>query len=293
VRTSDYLGEYMDTNTIIELIKEKNMGPYKILGQWITLVCPWAKEKHANGTDKHPSFGINIEKLFYNCFACHEKGPLLKLFNNYKIQQSTILLENPVQEKEDKIYPEYFLKTLKRNYIHPYLDKRKVRADVRILFDFRYDSIHHRIGVPIRNFEQKLVGFVGRSLISMPKYFVYPWYGESNGHIWLGEHWVDLHEPIILVEGFFDAARMYEVKPNVLASLGSQLTHAKLKRIRTAPYIFTLYDNDDAGENARRKISNYFGKKHIRHLCLPRHIKDPGDADVNILQELFQKELLW
>jgi DNA primase len=282
----------MDVSTIIELIKEKKWGSYKISGKWINLSCPWAKEKHVHGTDTHASFGINIEKLYYNCFTCNTNGSLIKLFNGI-VQPSTILLQLPIQEKDDIIYPEYFLKTLKRNYVHPYLDKRKVHADVRILFDFRYDSLHHRIGVPIRNFDKKLVGFVGRSLISMPKYFIYPWYGESNGHIWLGEHWIDLNEPVVLVEGLFDAARVYEVKSNVLASLGSQLPQNKLKRIRNAPYVFTLYDNDVAGDNARRKVSNYFGKNNIRHLRLPETIKDPGDASIEILQKLFQKELLW
>lgn len=277
---------------IISCIKENNLGFYKISKEWVSLACMFAKEKHQNGTDKHFSMGINIKSLIYNCFTCGEKGNILKLFN-HDIPPSTVLLQLPQKEKDDVIYPEYFLKTLKRNYIHPYLDKRKVRADVRILFDFRYDSVHHRIGVPIRNFDKRLVGFVGRSLISMPKYFVYPWYGESNGHIWLGEHWVDLNEPIVLVEGLFDAARVYEVKSNVLASLGSQLTYRKLKRIHTAPYVSTLYDNDVAGDNARRKVSDYFGRKNIRHLRLPEDIKDPGDADVKTLQKLFQKELLW
>jgi DNA primase len=281
----------MEIATIIELIKEKELGSYKVSGKWVNLSCPWAKEKHAHGTDTHFSFGISTSGR-YNCFTCGENGDVIKLFN-YHVEPSTTLIESPQQEKEDIIYPEHFLKTLKRNYTHPYLDKRKVRADIRILFDFRYDSSKHRIGVPIRNFVGKLVGFVGRSLISLPKYFVYPWYGESNGHIWLGEHWVDLNEPVILVEGLFDAARVYEVKSNVLASLGSQLTHTKLKRIHTTPYVFTLYDNDVAGDNARRKVSNYFGKNNVRHLRLPGEIKDPGDASVETLEQVFQKELLW
>jgi DNA primase len=57
--------------------------------------------------------------------------------------------------------------------------------------------------------------------------------------------------------------------------------------------VFTLYDNDVAGDNARRKVSNYFGKNNVRHLRLPGEIKDPGDASVETLEQVFQKELLW
>lgn len=284
----------MDTSLIIKQIQEKGWGPYHISGFWINFACPFSKENHTHGTDTHFSFGICTKgQGRYFCFTCQVKGPLRKLFGDFPLP--LCLLDGPQIHKKEKdiIYPESFLYEYKKTYGHPYLDKREVPYKIREKLDFRYDWKGHRICAPIRNVEQQLIGFVGRSLVSQPKYYMVPYMGLSNPYIWLGEHWVDFCKTIILVEGLFDCARVLQIAPNCLASLGVALSVKKLKRIQRSSHILTLYDNDSSGDLARKKCSIFFGK-NVQHLYVPKPYKDPGETPVEVLQELLQKNcLIW
>lgn len=288
----------MDSSLIIKLIEKKKWVPYKKSGVWIHFSCPFAKKNHLQGTDEKPSFGICTEGSGrYFCFTCGSKGSLRELFSDLPL--SLCLLDGPQKEniKKDVVYPESYLEEYIRAYNHPYLNKRGVLNKIREQLDFRYDWRYHRVCVPIRNFEKQLVGLVGRSLISSPKYYVYPWNGQSNGQCWLGEHWVDLSKPLILCEGLFDVCKVLEVYSNVLGSLMVTLNTKKLERIKSCPYIVTLFDNDStekiiAGNLARKTVEQYFGKKKVTHIIPPEPYKDVGEMTKEVIQELLHKKLL-
>lgn len=281
----------MEVQLIIELIEQHNWGPYKLYGQKIMLSCPF-KAQHEKGTDDHFSFLISSENGGrYFCFACKRHGSVVQLFEGQIYPTQLLWPRSSSIKKEDIEFPIKYLNKFKQNYNHPYLDKRDISFPIRKIFDFRYDMYNHRIGVPIYNFNYKLCGFIGRSLISEPRYYFYKFNGQDNPQVWLGEHFIDLNKPVILCEGLFDACKIYEVNPNVLALLGTQPTEEKLKRIKRAQYIITLFDNDHAGDNIRKKLTYVF-KKKIHHISLPEGVKDPGELNKEQLERLFKKQVL-
>lgn len=280
----------MNIQTIIECIDQQNWGPYKIYGQKIMLSCPF-KISHDKGTDDHFSFIINCDHGGrYFCFTCKKSGSVVQLFEG-QIFPTQLLWPTTSTPTKDIEFPIKYLNKFKPNYHHPYLEKRNVSFEVRKTFDFRYDSYAHRIVVPIYNFNYKLCGLIGRSLISEPRYYFYKYNGENNPQVWLGEQFIDLQKPVILCEGLFDLCKIYEINPNVLASLGTQPTPEKINRIKSASFIITCFDNDHAGAFIREKLARIF-KGKIHHVFLPKGVKDPGELNKDQLQDLFNKQFL-
>lgn len=76
-------------------------------------------------------------------------------------------------------------------------------------------------------------------------------------HCWMGENLVNLDEPVVLCEGPFDFARIYQHYENVLASFTSGLSMTKIKRISDADSIITFYDHGKGGDAARLSIRKY------------------------------------
>lgn len=71
----------MDAEGIVALLEA--LGTKATTGdQWVRGSCPLAPWLHDGGTDKHPSFGIEVVtggESWFNCYSCGKKGDLLTL----------------------------------------------------------------------------------------------------------------------------------------------------------------------------------------------------------------------
>lgn len=81
--------------------------------------------------------------------------------------------------------------------------------------------------------------------------------------VWFGLHLLDWNKPVMLVEGEFDAMRIFALGfRNVVASTTSSVTEAQIDAIRSDSIILG-YDPDKAGEKARERITKHIGGKAI------------------------------
>jgi DNA primase len=183
------------------------------------------------------------------------------------------------------IFPDWWLDSFPRwhevKFAADYLTTRKVPAAVADAFDLRADTKEKRVCFPVRDFASRLLGFHGRAIEKDvdPRYRMYTQAKKNNPGIWLGEHYVDLEKPIVVVEGPFDVTSVYRVYRNVVSPLFSNPSIEKLTRMADALEWITLYDRGVGGDAGRAKVNKAIGKDHVvHHLQPPQGRKDPGDC---------------
>lgn len=168
-------------------------------GEWVTCKCPLAFWRHKSGKDSMPSFGVNIEKGGFNCFAC-EKGSLEYLIGILSLYLSKPNLPEPLKYRyniplareilsdalsdldvldpyEDALkpsgavfnpWPDWALQGFTpAHLVHDsseYLTKRGVSLAECKQFDLRFDTPRQMLLAPYKNVWGKLAGIRGRSI---------------------------------------------------------------------------------------------------------------------------------
>jgi len=94
-------------------------------------------------------------------------------------------------------------------------------------------------------------------------------------------------KPVILVEGFFAVVKLYDLGfPNVVATMGAELSVHQAKLLGDFPEVFILFDGDEAGQTgattARSRLAPSVTTRLIR---LPPTIK-PDDLPAKMLRWL-------
>ena len=299
---------------------------------WVVSSCPLESWNHDGGQSSPAVFGVKIEEgdPRANCFACGWRGTMMELIitmrHHNKLEPALTIKWSDamklVEEAEDELaldldsptveemfmagglgnklhdFPEWWLETFLPVDQFPkamdYLKARNVRPELAYHMDLRWDSSQERICFPVRDFKFRLRGLHGRAIDKdvLPRYRMYTQAGKNNPIIWLGEHWVDLTKPIVVVEGPFDVASVYRVYRNVVSPLFNSPSYDKLNRMAPATEWFTLLDKGTGGDTGRQRISKAMGKDHVvRHLTLPDGVKDPGDSSLQQLQDLLGPHL--
>jgi hypothetical protein len=278
---------------------------------WVTCTCLFAKWKHNGGVDNNPSSGMTIkesEDSHYNCFTCGEQGGSYEVYKkikhfasgkeypNIKLRDALAIVSLDEDEDMGITFPDYEVEVAKKNkpltpfdegwykayltaYKHPYTKERGISSKVAKEIDIRVDTIYHRLLFPVRTWDGVLAGVHGRSFIkgANPRYYAYAYKEFRNPTVWMGEHHTDLDEPLILVEGQFDYAKVLKHYPNVLAGLTTQMQKGKLKRILNASEIITIFDNGTGGDKGRELITVTFTMIPVTHVLVPSPYRDLGE----------------
>lgn len=293
-------------------------------GKWVHTACPLAQWRHEGGTDSDPSFGVRDQPgdSRVHCFSCNYSGTagdlvveLTRLGGEIDVNAAlNVLVEAeegvPLELKgkgyevdvfepsePPHVYPEEILDAFEPaigdGVVHPYLETRHVPYAVVEKLALLWDPYRYRIVFPVRDFEGRLRGLHGRhdpeypyaaDDVSVP-YKMYPYEGETNAHVWLGEHWLDPEEIVVVAESVFDLARCLEVYDNVLSPLTAGLNVKKTKRLQGVARIVTVFDNDKAGERARKRLRMDLHGVWMKHVYLPPG-KDAGDLPPGQLADL-------
>lgn len=302
----------------LKLIGATNIQPHKRTG-WVISRCPLGPWRHEGGESGPEVFGVKIETgdPSTHCFSCGWGGKLsdLTLTMRYlnkkdphiqvKWSEVDALIEEAEQSMEfdfdspdieemlfgKKAKPHYFPEwwldsfpdawTIKK--ARSYLQERNVPWSVVKALDLRCDTKEERICFPVRDFKGNLVGLHGRAINEgvEPRYRMYTYAGKNNPIHWLGESWVDLTKPILVVEGPFDLASAYRVYRNVVSPLFANPSIEKLHRMADALEWITFFDRGKGGDAGRSRITRYLGDDHVlHHIVPPEGRKDPGECSV-------------
>lgn len=278
---------------------------------WIIATCPYAPWKHDGGVDNHPSFGVQIKEgdiSRYNCFSCNSHGDLgdmitelavllgkdksgydfhtaLQLVANEEDELEMVIKdyqESDGQEDEVTIFPDWWLDSfqpaLESKKATKYLKGRGLTKKTITALDIRYDSLRNRVSFPIRDWDNFLVGLHGRSIDPNPelRYYAYGYKEHRNKLPWVGENRIDPDKMVVLCEGPFDMAAIYQVYPNVICSNSASMSKAKVKRICDIGDVVTMYDYGMGGDAARAAIDKYLHGSIKTHLIPSLGQGDPG-----------------
>ncbi len=295
--------------------------------RWVVSHCPFGFWKHDNGKSHPTAFGIRIEPgdSFCSCFSCgwhgNQSDILIELGHLNKQQPSgqafqlgaaleavtkaeeegfDLALDGPDIEQvlfgpkpRPAAFPEDWLQSFPEAWAtamgRDYLQRRGVPEEISHALGLRLDPNQKRLCVPVRDFGGVLRGLHGRAIEAgtEPRYRMYAHDGANNPLIWLGEHWVDLERPIVVVEGPFDLFSVMRVYRNVVSPLFANPSSEKLKRMADAQEWVTLLDNGGGGDAGRKHISQVMNKNSLTHLRPPQG-KDPGDMALHELVELLE-----
>lgn len=276
---------------------------------------------HKRG-DKNPSFYITYsdyaESLCY-CYSCFKSkrklSSVFEEFNKKNDNQYSDLLEiikgkdkfnlssyfsyvenikpnikKKKEEKTDIVYDEDVLSKFKKIYI-PYAYDRGITEESFNFFDMGIDLKSKRLVLPVRREDGKIVGAIGRALIqhevelfeNYPKYYFY--WNFNKSHFLYGEF---LYKPdtekIFLVEGPFDAIKLYQIFKNqnylFLATMGTDLGELQKKKIieKNKP-VYLLFDGDSKGQEFTKTCAEIFSKVLPTYICTMPNGLDPGDSD--------------
>lgn len=254
-------------------------------GEWAQASCPLAPFTHKGGKDGNPSFGVSVGvgEGHFNCFVCTsgsmgalvqalemytKKRPEFK--DRYDLKHARELLDEakthlaplpkfseftPSPYAAFEEWPEWYLshtepwsKSLRAT---EYLDSRGVTPMVADHFELRWDEGRQTIGAPFRTASGRLAGMRGRGLEGAKlKHYDYTWNKVNNtGLTWFNEQAFNLPGPLIIVEGQFDAMRVWPHHRKVVAILSAKTTPYKLKKLKDVGPIALFLDNDETGIN--------------------------------------------
>lgn len=308
----------------LKLVGATNIQLHKRTG-WVISRCPLGPWRHEGGESGPEVFGVKIETgdPSTHCFSCGWGGKLsdLTLTMRYlnkkdpRIQVKWSEVDALIEEAENDLeldfdspdieemlfgkkaephyFPEWWLDSFpywkEVAWAREYLAERNVPESVAEALDLRADTKEKRVCFPVRDFQGHLVGLHGRAVLEgvEPRYRMYLQAGKNNPINWLGESWVDLTKPIVVVEGPFDVASVYRVYRNVVSPLFANPSVEKLLRMGDGLEWVTFFDRGKGGDAGRKKVDKVLGSDHVlNHILPPEGIKDPGACDLDQLQEL-------
>ncbi|QZI85711.1 DNA primase [Stenotrophomonas phage Summit] len=297
-------------------------------GEWVTGTCPLAPFTHKGGTDNNPSFGIKIGGHSpFNCFAC-DSGSLSKLVHtlSYHVQQVPSMapfydlasamqlvegaemdfLPHPPYEEDlsEKMvfqaWPDNALEIFAPLEAAPHAVEYLANRDGGLTLEqanaagMKYDFKKQMIVCPYWNAYGKLAGARGRSIDpDCPKayrHFDYTWNEVNNAPlVWYNELALNLEGPVIVVEGQFDCRHVEKVWPKVVANLTAKPSREKLRKLSGCESVILMLDNDETGENARKKYLEYLTDRvQVAVFEFDKQFHDPAQCPLEYLkQELY------
>jgi DNA primase len=279
------------SDPVLELLKTKGVA-FTVSGRDYVTKC-----FNPDHNDSNPSFRIDRTTGIAHCFSCGFKTNIFKYYglltNNISIRVAKLKDKlNILKESTNGLDPLDGAKPINRSF-------RNVSAQtLRYFKAFETDQVEKmmdRIVFPITDVRGKTVCYVGRHSMSNgnPRYVNYP----SGVSIPLFPAKFDnKYKSIVLVEGIFDMLNCYDKGlRNTVCTFGTSklLNETKEKmlsyKVMGIEKVFILYDGDDAGREAARKIKPLLEEAGFTTeiIDLPEG-QDPGvitQEDVNSLIE--------
>lgn len=279
---------------------------------WVEGHCVFGPWRHG-GKDEHPSFAIKVsdkKKSIAKCLSCGAGGDLMDIlfklkyylkkepaagynlaaamqlvadeFSDYDLNPSDIPDYEEPKEKTELVFSKSWLSSFKKITEFPegvdYCLKRGLTAKMMGFLDLRFDPIQRRVGFPFRNFKAELMGIQGRAIDEANglRYYQYRYKNHFNSHVWLGEHHLDLDQPVVLCEGPFDYSSILRSYPNVAASFTTGMSMDKVRRLSDAVEVITFFDYGKGGDAARSRIADALKGTPITHIIPTEEQDDAG-----------------
>jgi DNA primase len=164
-----------------------------------------------------------------------------------------------------------------------YFEGRRISKESVSSLSLGYSEKQDMVTVPISTPDgSDFVGFVGRS-IEGKSFRNTP--GLPKSKVLFNLHRNKYKDHVYVVESSFDAIRLHQCGVSAVSTLGSSVSKKQIDLLKKYfNYVILIPDNDDAGRDMSKKITEVLGKQSIS-IGLPNRFKDIGDlADSDILE---------
>ncbi len=176
---------------------------------------------------------------------------------------------------------------------HPYLTQRGISPATAQLFGVgMYHGAGFLVGrcvIPIRDEKGRLVAYAGRAVDGQePKYRFPAGFRKSQVLFNLDRAIETGGNTVIVVEGFFDALKVYQAgHPGVVALMGSSFSQRQSELLlRHFANVTLMLDGDEAGRRAAEVIANLLTPKaRVHRVELPNRVQPDqlSSAEINVL----------
>lgn len=236
--------------------------------------------------DSRPSASVNVLKKVWICYTCGAHGSLTGEDSLMEPDYEVMKQWFTERMTEGRVYPESWLARYTAGGVHPYWSERVGEAAAH-RFRLGWDADRDAGTYPLRDSSGGVLGVVRRSLSGDGPKYLYP-RGVDVGRLLF--NYSPEHRPVVaLVEGALDAIALWNVGVDAFAIYGARLSDAQIRLIeRVDPlYIFTGYDNDDAGRRAHWETERRFPHRFVSGLRWPRSWgKDVGELSETRLKKV-------
>jgi hypothetical protein len=254
---------------------------------------PFRCEAH---NDTHASASVNVVKMVWYCYACHESGGVDKKKKAPEIDALLELMISP--DRIGRIYPEAYL----RLYDNPGYWLGRFPAWLCSEMGLGEDPFTGDGIFPVHTGEGRLAGVgrrhlfaeeVGEAKIKVEgTRYLYPKAWSASQTLFGTRGRWTTHPVIIMVEGAADATAIWEVGAPGFAVYGSGVHLPQVDLVyRMAPKLILLgFDMDEAGEKA---VSRAFGDLSriapVARVRWPRARKDPAATPYATRKEILHR----
>lgn len=258
-----------------------------VVGAALRGPCPF--HRGSNPT----SFVVTPEKGCFYCFACGVGGGFSQFIQRMGGEApavATSFWHPPMDARSAAV----ITPIAPLDAAHPYFRERGIHEATARFFGMGYfrgkPPLGGRIITPLHDPDGTLVGHIGRALDDTePRYRFQQ--GVPRQSLLFNLHRVKAakHDMVVLVEGVFDAAAVFQLGiPNVVASLGCQVSanqRALLSRFRR---VLVLFDDDPAGDAATAALEEELGPAAMR-VALPK--SDPCSLKGVLLERIIRSAM--
>jgi len=177
---------------------------------------------------------------------------------------------------------------------HPYLSSRSITPYTARAFGVGFYGgtglLHDRVVIPIRNEKGELVAYAGRAIDgSEPKYRFPAGFRKSQVLFNLHRARQTGQQSVIVVEGFFDAMKIYQAGcHNVIALMGCTMSdHQAQLLIHRFSQAVLMLDGDEAGRHGSAGIASRLSTRmNVAVLHLPDGVQPDQMASKEITQRV-------
>ena len=313
---------------------------------WLVCRCPFAALGfHSRGYDSKPSFNAKINPTGvsgFNCFTCEQTGTIGGLvdkiayhsgrdFGNLSTRARLKELQVefgdfgasfddlPPEPLDDAVMAGAYPFAWEEERARSYYQSRGITDESAQIMGLLYHPEELRLLFPVRDQDQRLYGFTGRSVIPDDERTravkVKDYFGLSKRWHLLGEELIKINDmqrgklPIIVVEGLFAYAHLVSIGAraycNPVATMGAYTSDHQRDRLAFhGRPIHYLYDDDLAGDvglfGKQNPDGQHSGKGALSlvakvaptHLALypPGHSGDPDDLTLEQLKRIISTD---
>jgi DNA primase len=262
---------------------------YEVESDFI-IFCPY----HNNY--RSPAAEISKESGLFYCFGCQESHSLIEVimhvtkrsyFESARMVDSKSDKANFIEALESKLdkkpdFIEFDSEVIKRlndaalnsQRAAQYYIGRGITKDSVERYLLGYSESQDMVTIPVHSPDGICLGFVGRSIegkefkntSGLPK-------AKTMFNLFRAKRF----DKVFVVESSFDAIRLEQAGAHAVATLGASVSGKQRELLKQYfNNVIILGDNDDAGKEMAKKLSNILGSSAI-NASLPESVKDVSD----------------